>query len=407
MCFTLCLTPPALLERAVIDSEVCVTKSVMPQYAVCRAFAIYLVWLSSLAVLQDGPFEVKETPLEVVSTLPVASIIGGAITPPIVCTSDNTMFLRLLTRAGTQVLPVSPDVVSISSDGKNVLRFGSDRVNDVPNAVTRGFFVNDDRIYLLVSSDSKVERKTAKLRRPDGSIEEQSIAVGKRDFYIASFQRNGAYIRAVRLDISFVPRQFGVFSNGDFLVAGRTDAWPPEPRVAIVSWNGQFSRFIEFEGDVRADRPEFKTPESRDAFSGNLFFTLDLTRIVADGHNLILFRPFTQAPVFVVSPGGAVRPVRLKVARKLTLFNIQPAKTRWVAVYRESLGEGKGIRFHTYSIDPESGKPTETYIYENALGFGLACTDGTAFTFLKAADAGLTIINAMPASATPARNPSM
>jgi len=373
----------------------------MRQSAMCRAIALLVLWLPALSVAQDGALRLKETPLEVVSTVRVASTVGLAMTTPIVCGSDKTIFLRLGAPRTVQTIP--PDLFSISSDGKNVVRFNADKIHDVPNAVTEDFFASDDRVYLLVYSDLKVQKRTAIIQKPDGTTKQMPVSVAsERNFYIATFERNGAYLRTARLDLPFVPQQFGVFASGDYLVAGRTKQAPTEPRVALVRWNGQFDRYLELENDVSADSLEFKNRREGGApHTGSFFFAMNNSRIVADGRDLVLFRPGTQAPVFAVSSGGAVRAIRLKVADKLVLFNIRPTGRRWIAVYAE--GDVRFVtRFITYSINPDSGLPTEAYTYPNAFGLVLACTDGSDFNFVKVPAAGegdtsLTIINAAPA----------
>jgi hypothetical protein len=41
-----------------------------------------------------------------------------------------------------------------------------------------------------------------------------------------------------------------------------------------------------------------------------------------------------------------------------------------------------GKEFTTYSIDRSTGALVKEYVYPQDMGFGMACTDGTEFTFV-------------------------
>jgi hypothetical protein len=185
--------------------------------------------------------------------------------------------------------------------------------------------------------------------------------------------------------------QFGVFSNGDLLVAGvLPNTHPPstQPRVALVKSNGQFQRFLELNGDLQLKESEQTAlkegdPEAlRKHFNEGLVTAVQLSMIVGHGRDLVLVRLGQRTPLFSVTPGGEVRAVTPEVPEGYGLHDLKSAGDRWIALYTRPISNDKGVDFQTYALDPSTGKEIGRYSYPKFLGLGLACSDGLEFRFL-------------------------
>jgi hypothetical protein len=79
-----------------------------------------------------------------VSAVDVPALPADSIGPPLLCDPDGTILLRLATpAAGVE------DPVSISKDGKTVIRFGREKINDIPRSSFLHMFVNGSDVYIL------------------------------------------------------------------------------------------------------------------------------------------------------------------------------------------------------------------------------------------------------------------
>src|SRR5208282_237620 len=193
----------------------------------------------------------EEISLTEISTVEVPSLPAESIGAPLMCDPDGGILFRLATpEAGPE------DPVSVSKDGKTVVRFGRDKVNDIPRPALHSAFLAGSSVYIITRGSAPLGYET-KWHTPTGEVSEQPAS--KSGTFIAHFERNGNYAGAVSLDLPFRPLQLGVFENGDFLIAG-ADPSSGEPRVAIVASNGQLRRFLELKGDIHAQQ-ESETPE--------------------------------------------------------------------------------------------------------------------------------------------------
>jgi hypothetical protein len=302
----------------------------------------------------------------------------------VLCSPEGTIYVQFAAGDGLA------DPVSVSSDGKTVIRVGREKINDVQQPIPFEVFLRDTEVYILTPGHIPLGYET-KWRTPTGEVEHHQASTSHT--FVAHFQRDGSYAGAVLLDVPFNPMHLGVFADGDFLIAG-ADKMTDEPRVAIVGSNGQFRRFVELKGDVhlrddsdasRNDHDPTALPRFApgEGFGTSLRDALFTSQIVGDGSNLLLFRP-GNGPVFSISPGGEVRVRELKVQGDHRLYAIKPTRDSWIVEFTHHLSDGTGEEFATYAFDPNSGAPLKQYIFPRDLGFGLACTDGLEFTFVMA-----------------------
>jgi hypothetical protein len=196
------------------------------------------------------------------------------------------------------------------------------------------------------------------------------------------------------LDLPFVPQQLGVFEKGDFLISGM-DRSMSEPRVAIVSSNGQLNRFVELKGDVHLQESSNSSAKDKDptalprfkpssGVGESLLDAVAGSRITQDGPNLLLYRD-VNGPVFSISASGEVQVHRLKMDSEYALYAIKPARNAWIVEFMRAVTpHGPAVELATFAFDPETGAPLREYFFPADLGWGLACTNGEEFTFIMA-----------------------
>jgi len=329
---------------------------------------------------------IPEQPLAIVSTTVVPSLPSESMALPVHCSDTGKIVVQLATM---QMGPNGnvDDPVAISSDGKSVTRFGREKINDIPQPIPLEVFLEGDEVYVLTLGRGP-EGDQIDVRTPKGNVEHQRGST--RRWYVAHFQADGNYAGAVPLDLPFRPMKFGVFANGDFLIAGANRL---EPRAAIVGSNGQLRVFLTLKGDVHLKQPDtpgtekdsnafpaFSSGHAEDSLTDVLF---DSQIVREDDGNLILFRP-TGGPVFSISPSGEVRVQKLDIPGEFRLYAIKPSRGLWIVELTRDLSSGPGEEFDIYAFDPNSGTPLRRYALPQDLGFGLACSDGVEFTFVMA-----------------------
>ena len=367
--------------------------------AVCRHCCrmLFCLWLAAFMFAQATPPPTREpsahvarVPLDEASSFPIPSLPAESIGAPLLCDSDSRIVFRLASpEKGLE------DPVSVSGDGKTVIHLGSEKITDVPRPVFLSISVLGSEVFVLIRGSVPLGSET-KWRAPTGEVVSQQASKGAT--YIARFAPGGNYAGAVRLDLPFKPMRFGVFENGDFLLAG-ADPSTDEPRVAILASNGQFRRFLDLKGDVHAEevsgapendkdptalprlKPADNSPES--FMTQTLRGVLSGSQIVKDGRNLLFFRPL-NGPVFSISPSGQVTVHQLKIPGDFHLYTIKPTERFWIVEFLHQSAHGAAQEFSTYAFDPVTGDPLREYFFPADLGWGLACTDGSQFTFVLA-----------------------
>ncbi|HEU4414218.1 MAG TPA: hypothetical protein VFT65_05495 [Candidatus Angelobacter sp.] len=345
---------------------------------------------------------IRTSALEVVSTVEVAAPCDPFLTLPVRCASDRTIFVRMADTSGIS------DLVSISSDGTNVIRFSSNKINDVLNPKTCAFFVSQSDVYMLASGSTPQEH-SLRVKKPNGDSEEQRMAAIQE--FIVRFGRDGSYRGAVRLDLPFTPYQVGVFPGGDFLLAGATP--DNQVRLALVKSNGQFQRYVELEGDIQLES-QVSTPEEKSGhvalpmngkrFGEGFQDVVRVSLIVADGPRLLLLRKVAGAPIFSISAGGDVRTVTPKVPKGYSLADLKTTPNEWIISYTHRISDTAGVAFETYALNPASGEIIQGYSFPRLLGLGMACADGLEFSFLTREEEKLKIVNLLSTNRSSSQN---
>jgi hypothetical protein len=328
--------------------------------------------------------------LSEMSSVQVPSLPAESIGAPLLCDPRGRIVFRLATPDGME------DPVSVSSDGKEVVHFAAEKINDISRPVMLSIFLAGSDVYVLTKGSTPLGYEQ-KLRTPNGAVIEQEAA--KSGMFVAHFEAGGSYNGAVRLDLPFRATRLGVFENGDFLISG-PDPATDEPRVAIVAPNGQLRRFLDLAGDVHAQNESSSSGKDSDPTAlprsspaagrpAQSFVTETLRGVVStsqiakDGRDLLLFRPMS-GPVFSVSPSGEVRVHRLKIEGNYRLYTIKSAGGSWIAEFLHDVPNSAAVELSTYAFDPESGASLRKYYLPPDAGWGLACADGNEFTFIVA-----------------------
>jgi hypothetical protein len=338
---------------------------------------------------------VPTTALEMASSVEVASISEPFLSLPVLCGPDHTIFVRM---AGTESIS---GLVSISNDGKNVIRFQSNKINDISNPKTRTFFVTESDVYILTTG-SIPQENALQIKKPNGEIEQQRLSAIQQ--FVARFGRDGSYRRSVRLDLDFTPYQVGVFPSGDFLLAGATK--DNQVRVALVKSNGQFQRYVELKGDIQLRKdsggPDVKgsslaLPMTGKRFGDGFQDSVQISFFTSDGTRLLLVRKAPNAPIFSISAGGDVRTVKPHVPSGYALADLKAANSIWIGTYTHRISDEAGLAIETFALDPVTGEIIQTYSYPRFLGLGIACADGLEFSFLTREDDKLKIVRLLSA----------
>jgi hypothetical protein len=341
-----------------------------------------------------------------VSTVQVPSLPPESIGAPLLCDPDGRILFRMAMPGATE------DQVSVSADGKTVIRFNKEKVNDIPQPRLGSTFLSGSDVYILTWGRTPLGYET-KWRTPTGEV--LTSPASKISHFVAHFGNDGRYTGSVPLDVPFQPQQLGVFGNGDSLIAGAEPS-TGEPRLAIVAPNGQLRRMIELKGDVHAQeesnglaKEQEKDPTalpryipSDSQITPSLFNIVSGSQIAKDGSNLLLFRPM-NGPVFSVSPSGEVRVHKLKVEGDFSMHMIKATPNAWIVEFLHNAPFSEPMQISTYAFDPETGSLLREYLFPDDLASGLACTDGNEFTFVMA-DTEKKTLNLVKLAATAKQN---
>jgi len=359
--------------------------------AVFKASRLLLLCVAAYSFAQDHPKHVsrdgavapQQVSLNELSTVEVPSLPAESIGAPLLCDPADRVIFRMATpESGVE------DPVSVSKDGKTIVRFGREKINDIPSPVLISMFLNGSDVYILTGGTTPLGHQDRVVARKGDTIVSEATRSSR---YIAHFAPDGTYAGAVPLDLPFKPARLGVFENGDFLIAGAEPS-TDEPRLAIVSSNGQLRRFVELKGDVHGqgdsdtlgkDRDPTTLPRFGPPGTKSLFNAVYLSQIAKDGPNLLLFRPM-NGPVFSISPSGEVTVHELEVKGEYRLYTVKATRNLWIAEFLHDVPGSGAVELSTYAFDPESGAALREYFFPRDLGTGLACVDGDEFTFVMA-----------------------
>ena len=326
----------------------------MMMFRVVRSVGLLLSIFCVAGWAQKGSPRVVH--LGVKEQVPVQSFPGVSFASPVFCTSSGELLVR------PDTVEALLDPLLISSDGRITAHFGRENIPQFQHSDVLYQFSREHDVFLLIDGTTPLEHQIT-LQTPDGkTLHQQAVEHGAR---LAHFDTDGTFKGSFAVDLPFQVSRFGEFANGDFLMAG-TDLRNSEPRFALVNSTGQMIREIKPEADDAERKPVLPYLEME---------------IVADGPNLLAYMPKSNTTVFVTA-GGEVRTLRLQLPDGSKLDAVQPNGNELVMEAAQYSEGGAGEKFAGYALDRNSGALRTRYEYPEELGFGMACTDGTEFTFL-------------------------
>jgi hypothetical protein len=158
---------------------------------VCRLLRFLLPCIMAAnSIAQDPPSQPQQSALVPesvalgeVSSVQIPSLPAESVAAPLLCDAQGRILFRLATpEAGIE------DPVSVSGDGRTVVRFAKEKINDVPRPVMLSVFLAGSDVYILTSGSTPLD-STMKLRKPNGEVIEQQAS--KRGMFVVHFQPDG------------------------------------------------------------------------------------------------------------------------------------------------------------------------------------------------------------------------
>jgi hypothetical protein len=309
--------------------------------------------------------------LHAVSTLNLASEMGGAFMHPSRCDADGNLYIRKLATDR----PLLGPIVKIDPDGKRVASF------DPTSYAQLG----------LIRADSFSPAA-------DGGLYQiAQSGVAKPRVYVLHFSSDGAVNPPTRLDADFEVFTFAAFAGGNFLVSGlqrdpANHADPGRNFTAVFSADGRELAQLKFPGRTPASAGkttgETKLPLSPAAAP----VSLDLAEAEAgsDG-NLYVLRRSSPALVFVIAPSGDILRT-LKIQTSLSpggqpiAFHL--SENRIAIAFRKTNDSDQKQTDSIVVADAQTGRKIAAYT--NPLGsssmFACYAANEGVFTFLELAD---------------------
>lgn len=286
------------------------------------------------------------------------SFPGITFALPVFCTESGELLVR------PDTVDALLDPILISPEGRITARFGRENIPQFQHSNVLYAFAREHDVFLLIDGTTPIEHQIT-VQTPDGrTLQQQAVEHGVR---LAHFDADGTFKGSFALNLPFPSSRFGEFANGDFLIMGG-EIESAELHAAILNSMGQVVREIKLKRSPGKQQADKKLP------------FLD-AQVTADGPNLLVFTNRSN-DVFFVTTGGEVRRLGLQLPNGYGLDAVQPGRNELIVEASESGRDGATDNFAAFAIDRNSGVLRARFDYPKGLGFGMACTDGTDFTFL-------------------------
>jgi hypothetical protein len=268
---------------------------------------------------------------------------------------------------------MSGPYVRVSADAQRVAVFSLESVPDFPH------------------DNSHIEEIAA---GPNGEV--QLLAWEGDGHYLITYNNDGRFLSATKVDLRLFVSHFAVFPSGQILVAGeklprKAGDLAGVPLNVILDRNGKVVKELELPGDVQPDPSRPANQQGKEISGGRA--------VTGDDGNIYLMRATQNPLIFVISPA-------LKITRKLSLvppaqdfkggnFSVVQGK-----IFMEFLKLTGSLLKHgslVYSVyDAQTGEHQVDYEQmPNSFGM-LACATPDGFTFLSSDGNKLSIVHASP-----------
>jgi hypothetical protein len=306
-------------------------------------------------------------PLALAKTTPLTSVAQDWVSSEIRCGPDGDLFLyeTLDDEASTSY------VLRVSRDGKDVRRIEPGTVSELQGLSDWGPFAVGDRgeVYLAAI-------------RTKGEDEAFVAAV------VATFDPDGKFVSAPRLEYPIEPRAIAAFGSGDLLIAGwdrsESSRGRELPFTGIFNRRGQLMARLRLPDDTAASKKGDKPPPDSERSAAQQSVSMSRAELGPDG-NVYLARGTAQGPIYVINQGGeVVRTLRLSPPPSYQLRAVRSSGGGMVALY---VGAQSDPQKETPAVlrvvDALTGAKMREYAWTLARGEAFACSTGDSFTFIR------------------------
>lgn len=300
-------------------------------------------------------------PLNSLSTITVASEVGGAFMSGSKCDEDGNLYIR---KYATD-RPLLGPVVKINTDGKRVALF-------------------DPATF----SQAGIDRADTYSPAADGGLYEiAQKGIVRPQIYVLHFSSDGSPLSSVQLDAGFEVYTFAEFPSGNLLVSGvERDLTNPKDHgqnfTAVFSSDGRMLSKLSFADQRNQKQPTGARSTKLAKEAGAVAPVLDLSdaEVGVDG-NLYVMRAASPALVYVISPSG-------KIMRRLKID--APTATSRASAFHVS-GNQVAVAFSNdpsqslVVTDAQTGRNISTYSFSGNAIASFACysANESVFTFVN------------------------
>ena len=329
----------------------------------------YVLTYSLLLLLTLQGFAQHTRQLLVVDTvrLPEQQEGGLAIMEPMKCSPEGDLYVRFA--RGTPELGVTV----VSEDNQHIYRLDTTNLPELNGSYLLDFAPGSNHtVFFLVG------RRT----EPKASVEHDIVTL-----------RDDGTKTITRIDSppGASLRQIAVLGSDSFAIAGYVQATGrgEKPFLGIFDDRGQFQREVTLKGDLQPkDVVRSKLMSNRgqpvDAFVG--WLEVSSLQTAGDGR-AYLMRRSPEGPVFLISPGAAVKKVKLKPPEKGAVLSSVKIGTGVIAAeYYMSDSSSHTPRMHYLTLtDLVHGRLQQVIRYQGgqSVGVGMVCYGEKGFEFLS------------------------
>ena len=297
---------------------------------------------------------------------PVPGLDSPAIRLPFQCTSDGTIFIGMI-----QPPDASKEVVASLSPSGNTHLFPLDQVTDLYDKEEVDHYASDSQVIFLVSAARDKKPTHEEVVTSNGVESEEFANAAERHSYILVFDREGNHKSTLRLQDAFHINRVGVFPSGLFLAYGWNEL-THHPELALLKEDGTVLEYLSVPAGSMLDSALDKAPDKK----GPAVFIAPV-QFLPHGNSIVVVQNRTNLPLLDVEESGAIRLIRPKLPRNLSIdMLISSDKDLYARLSRPGGGT-------IYELDYQSGRILRRFhLGDGSTGANIACVhDGKFLSF--------------------------
>lgn len=275
---------------------------------------------------------------------PVSGLnVSPVIVLPIHCASDGALFLNTLQP------PSFTQQALYAVTPKSSRSFEISAITDLYGIQMISFYPGNDRVSVLVRAT----------RETSPSPGEAKVRQSSYGFFVATFDRQGNYMKSVELAMhNVLPSHVATLTSGEYLVTGY-DRANDMPRLYLIGGDGQVIRPL-----VLPDNLGQYVSDDPNSAKGMMNYSRVLGSILMTSHGdeVLVWRRGGSGPILSVGANGSTRDVELDVPKSLTLADVLPSDKLWMAHFQEAgdkTSQEQDLRKAAYyQFDPSDGSLT-------------------------------------------------